>query len=147
LKGRFRGHRPPRRKTKLMFLWLADFIVVTHGVLVAAVTLGAVAAMAGRLRRHPRWERAYYALLVGVIVANVVWGECPLTRWEQDLRNLNAPGSAYRNSFTGHYLWVLPHSVLTWLVPALMGGAFLAAPLWRWADRSRGLTSGLGTLR
>ena len=130
-----------------MFLWIADFMAIIHGALVAAVTLGAVAVMAGLLRRHPRWERAYYALLVGVIVANVVWGECPLTRWEQDLRNLNAPGSAYRNSFTGHYLWVLPQSALTWLVPALMGGAFLAAPLWRWADRSRGLTSGPGTLR
>ena len=70
-----------------------------------------------------------------------------LTRWEQDLRNLNAPGSAYRNSFTGHYLWVLPHSVLTRLVPALMGGAFLAAPLWRWTDRNCGLTSGPGRLR
>ena len=104
-----------------MFLWLADFMAVTHGALVAAVTLGAV--------------------------ANVVWGECPLTRWEQDLRNLNVPGSAYRNSFTGHYLWVLPQSALTWLVQALMGGAFLAAPLWRWADRNRGLTSGPRTLR
>jgi len=130
-----------------MFLWLANIMAVTHGALVAAVTLGAAAAMAGLLRRRPRWERAYYALLVVVIVANIAWGECPLTRWEQDLRNLNAPGSAYRNSFIGHYLWILPHSALTWLVPGLMGGAILAAPLWRWADKRRGRAGGPGTLR
>ncbi len=120
-----------------MFLWLADIMAVTHGALVAAVALGAVAAMAGLLRRRPRWERAYYALLVVVIAANVVWGECPLTRWEQGLRNLDAPGSAYCTSFIGHYLWMLPRSVLAWLGPSLMAGAFLAAPLWRWADRWR----------
>jgi len=122
-----------------MFLWLANFVAVAHGALVAAVALGAVAAMLGLLRRRPRWERAYYALLVVVILANVLWGECPLTRWEQGLRDWNAPGSAYCNSFIGHYLPMLPPRILAWLGPALMAGASLAAPLWRWAARRRRL--------
>lgn len=120
-----------------MFFWLANFVAVAHGAIVAAVALGALAAMGGLLRRRPRWERAYYALLVVVLVANVLWGECPLTRWEQGLRDWNAPGSAYCNSFIGHYLPMLPPRVLAWLGPVLMAGACLAAPLWRWADRRR----------
>lgn len=129
-----------------MFLWLANVVAVTHGLLVAAVALGAAAAMLGLLRCRPRWERAYYALLAVVIAANVLWGECPLTRWEQGLRNLDAPGSAYCDSFIGHYL-PLPHRALAWLGPSLMAGAFLAAPLWRWADRRRCLPGGTGTLQ
>lgn len=118
-----------------MALWLANFVAVTHGAIVATVTLGAVMAMLGLLRRRPIWERAYYALLALVIVANVLWGECPLTRWEQGLRAWNAPGSAYCNSFIGHYLPFLPPRLLAWLGPALIAGALCAAPLWRWADR------------
>lgn len=116
-----------------MFLWLANFVAIFHRALVATVALGAVAAMLGLLRKRPRWERLYYGLLVLVIVANILWGECPLTRWEQGLRNINQPGSAYCNSFIGHYL-PLPPRMLAWLGPALLGGAFLAAPLWRLAD-------------
>jgi len=127
-----------------MFLWLADCVAVAHGALVAAVALGALSAMLGLLRRRPRWERAYYALLIVVLVANVLWGECPLTRWEQDLRNGDMPGSAYRASFIGHYL-PLPPPLLSWLGPALMAGAFLAAPLWRWADRRRAWPGRAGT--
>ncbi len=126
----------------LMLLWLANLIAVVHGALVAAVALGAAAAMLGMLRRRPRWERAYYALLVLVIAANVLWGECPLTRWEQGLRNWNTPGSAYCNSFIGHYLPTLPAETLAWLGPALMAGAFLAGPLWRQADRHRSGAAG-----
>ena len=120
-----------------MLLWLANLLAVVHGAIVASVALGAVAAMLGLLRRRPRWERAYYALLALVIVANVLWGECPLTRWEQGLRNWNAPGTAYCNSFIGHYLPMLPPRTLAWLGPALMAGGILAAPLWRQADRRR----------
>ncbi len=124
-----------------MYLWLADMVAAVHGVIVAAVALGALAAMAGLLRRCPKQERAYYALLVVVILANVLWGECPLTRWEQGLRDWNAPGSAYRDSFIGHYL-PLPPPMLAWLGPGLMAGAFLAAPLWRWADKRQRLADG-----
>lgn len=55
-----------------MLMWLADFVAVVHGAVVASVALGAVAAMLGLLRRRPRWERAYYGLLILVIVANLV---------------------------------------------------------------------------
>lgn len=115
-----------------MFLWLANGVAIIHGALVTTVALGAVAAMLGLLRKHPRWERPYYALLLVVIAANLLWGECPLTRWEQGLRNINQPGSAYCNSFIGHYL-PLPPRILAGLSPALIGGALLAAPLWRLA--------------
>ncbi|MBV9850016.1 MAG: DUF2784 family protein [Armatimonadetes bacterium] len=118
-----------------MLGWLADAVAVVHGLLVLAVLAGALLAMAGLLRRHRVWERAYYGLLAVVIAANVLTGDCPLTRWEQGLRNAYQPGSAYCNSFLGHYLPWLPIWALAWIGPVLMGGALLAAPLWRWADR------------
>ncbi len=118
-----------------MFLWLATLTALLHGLLVGGVVVGAGAAMVGLLRRRPRLERAYYGLLFVVIAANITWGDCPMTVWEQALRNQYAPGSAYRNSFIGHYLFFVPGSVLGWLGPALMLGAILAAPLWRWRDR------------
>ncbi len=120
-----------------MLALIANLIAVVHGAVVAAVALGAVAAMLGMLRRRPRWERAYYALLVVVIAANILWGECPLTRWEQGLREWDTPGSAYCNSFIGHYLPMLPARALAWLGPSLMAGALCAAPLWRLSDRRR----------
>lgn len=123
-----------------MFLWLADIMAAVHGALVAAVVAGAVAAMLGWLRRRPRWERLYYGLLGLVILANVVWGECPLTRWEQRLRNWDRPGSAYHNSFIGHYLTLVPTNLLSWIGPSLIVGALLAAPFWRLADRRRRLS-------
>ncbi len=114
-----------------MFLWLANGMAVVHGALVTVVALGALAAMLGLLRKRPRWEHLYYGLLALVIAANLLWGECPLTRWEQGLRNINRPGSAYCNSFIGHYL-PLPPRMLAWLGPALIGSALIAAPCGVW---------------
>ena len=119
-----------------MFLWLANCVALVHGAVVIVIALGAAAAMLGLLRSRPRWERFYYSLLALVILANLLWGECPLTRWEQGLRNLNAPGSAYCNSFIGHYL-PLSSQLLAWLGPAVIAGALVAAPLWRLADKRR----------
>ncbi len=113
----------------------ADAVALVHAAVVLAVVLGAVLAMTGSLRRRPAWERAYYGLLVAVIAANLLWGDCPLTGMEQGLRAAYRPGTAYCNSFIGHYLPWLPARALAWIGPALMAGAFLAAPLWRWADR------------
>ena len=118
-----------------MLSGLADAVAVVHAAVVLAIVLGAVGAMAGALRRHRVWERAYYGLLLVVIVANLTTGDCPLTRWEQGLRNAARPGSAYCDSFLGHYLPWLPAPVLAWIGPAVMAGALLAGPLWRWADR------------
>ena len=129
-----------------MFLWLATLTALLHGALVGCVVVGALLAMAGLLRRRPRWERAYYGLLAVVVAANLTWGDCPLTVWEQELRNQAAPGSAYRNSFIGHYLFFVPGSVLSWIGPTLMLGAILAAPLWRWRDRRRSPSRPSGTL-
>jgi hypothetical protein len=118
-------------------LWLANLVALTHGALVVFQVISAMAAAAGVLRRHPCWERFYYALVAGIIASDLLIGECILTRWEKALRNRDLPGSAYRGSFIGHYAPWLPPVLLTWLVPALIVVGVLAFPVWRWVDYRR----------
>jgi cytochrome c biogenesis protein CcdA len=120
-----------------MYLLAANLIAIVHGLTVLCVVIGAVMALTGVLRRHRRWEAAYYLLLFLVILSDVWMGECVLTEWEQRLRDLHQPGSAYRGSFIGHYFGFLPRPLHTHIGPALIAGALLAFPLWRLADRIR----------
>jgi hypothetical protein len=118
-----------------MFYWLANLVVVMHALVVASVVTGSLAAIAGLLRRYPRGELAYYALLAGLIASELLLGRCFLTDCEKLLRNRHDPGSAYRGSFIGQYCpWLLP-LVHAGLGKALIAAAFLAAPIWRWVDR------------
>lgn len=123
-----------------MYAWLANLVAVTHGLVVVAVVVGSVAAMAGVLRRHPPWERAFYALLAVVLASEALLGECFLTGWEKTLRHWHEPGSAYRGSFIGHYLPFLPRPVRAWAGVLLITGALLALPFWRLIDRLRSAT-------
>ena len=119
----------------VFLLLLANLVAVIHGLSVAAVVIGSVAAICGALRRYPRWRVAFYALLAGVILSDLLLGECLLTGLEQRLRNLAVPGAAYRSSFIGHYLPWLPHWIHADIGPALVIAALLAYPAWRWRRR------------
>jgi hypothetical protein len=119
----------------MIYLGLASVVALLHGSIVTAVVIGAVAAMGGLLRRHPRWELLYAALLLSLVLSDLLLGDCLLTRVEKDLRNLAVPGSAYRGSFIGHYFPWVPHFVHAYIGPALVGAGLLALPLWRWVER------------
>jgi len=129
-----------------MYLWLANFVTLTHALLVVGQILGGAAAISGLLRRSRSLERIYYALLAGVVASDLLLGECFLTHWEKVLRDWHEPGSAYRGSFIGHYVPGLPPALLAWFIPALIAAAVLAYPFWRWIDaRSRSKATGSGS--
>lgn len=120
-----------------MYAALADLIAVLHGVIFVFVLVSALAALCGRLRRHPRWEAAFYLLAIVIAVFEYGLGGCPLTGWEKSLRDLEEPGSAYPGSFVGHYLPWLNMRLYMRCIVALFAGAFLAFPFWRCVDRRR----------
>ncbi len=96
---------------------LADLIAATHGLLVTSVAVGTVCAVSGQLHKNRLLENAYLVLVVAVIISQIMYGECVLTRWEKAARERSAPGSAYRDSFLAHYLPVFPHFIYVWIGP------------------------------
>ena len=81
---------------------LADAIVVVHLVYVAFVVLGMAAILAGIVRRwawvRNFWFRTVHLLMIAVVVVESLCGIlCPLTDWEDRLRNAsgspNEPGT------------------------------------------------------
>ena len=120
-----------------MYGWLANLVALAHGLVCAFVLISALAAVTGRLRRHRRWERVFYAVLVVVIAADFTPGGCPVTSWENRLRALDRPGSGYRDSFIAHYLPWLPMRLYVPFVTTLVVSALLAFPFWRGWDRWR----------
>jgi hypothetical protein len=98
--------------TMAFYRFLADSIAVVHFAYVAFVVVGTVAILAGAARgwRWVRnfWFRAVHFLMIAVVVIESLCGVlCPLTDWEDRLRELagepNEPGS-----FIGRWI----HSVL-----------------------------------
>jgi hypothetical protein len=96
---------------------LGDLIAATHGLLVTAVAVGTVCSLTGYLSKNRRLENAYLSLVVAVIVSQMMYGDCVLTRWEKAARNRYSPGSAYRESFLAHYLPFFPHLFYVWVGP------------------------------
>jgi hypothetical protein len=114
--------------------WLADAILAAHVAIVAFVVLGTLAILAGGPLGW-RWVRGFgfrlSHLLLMVFIALQAWlGRlCPLTEWEQALRN-RAGQATYDASFIQHWLsrliffdapwwmFVAAYSVLALLIAA-----------------------------
>lgn len=119
-----------------MYLWLAGLTVVFHATLVLTVVIGTGLVVARAWRRVPRfWWWAYAGSMGGMIVSQLLIGDCILTVWEKALRNLDRPGSAYVNSFIGHYLPFLPAPVLRICGPLLIVAAIATLVLETLAQR------------
>lgn len=119
-----------------MYLWLADAILVFHASLVFTVITGTGLVVARAWRRVPKFCWWAYGLAMGgMIISQLLIGNCILTVWEKDLRNLNAPGSAYVNSCIGHYLPWLPPFVLRIFGPLLVVAAAVTLLLDWWVLR------------
>lgn len=122
--ARWRRSVPPsrprqrnRRKAAAIYLLLADALALLHGLIVLFVVGGQALILAGWWRRWawPRrpWFRWVHLGLIGFVVVQTWLGQlCPLTVWENRLRQL-AGEQGYTGSFVAHWL----HKVLYWQAP------------------------------
>ena len=93
---------------RIIYLFAADTILVTHALFVAFVVLGQVAIFVGNwlgwqwIRHY--WFRLAHLLAIAVVVLQSWLGViCPLTIWEKNLR-ANAGDVVYAGSFVSHWL-------------------------------------------
>ena len=130
---------------------LADVILVLHFAYVAFVVGGLAAILLGIGLRwqwvRNFWFRAVHLAMIGIVVLESLCGIlCPLTDWEDRLRELggapNEPGTSFIGRWAHDLLFVdLPASAL---VPyyCLFGLAvaltwILAPPRWPWRKKNR----------
>lgn len=117
---------------------LADVVLALHVAIVAFVVLGEALILFGG-RRQWRWVRnpalrlLHVALMLFVALQAWLGALCPLTLWEQRLREL-AGQAAYRESFIEHWLSRLIFFEAPWwaFVAAYSGFALLVLATWRW---------------
>ena len=86
----------------------ADAILIVHALFVAFVVGGLVLVMTGGLLgwgwvRHRGFRLAHLAAIAIVVLQSWLGMICPLTIWEQQLREL-AGEVAYRESFVAYWL-------------------------------------------
>jgi len=116
-------------------LALADLIVVVHLAYLAFIPLGGF--LAWRWPRIVPWHLA--AIAIGLVSITVGF-DCPLTTWEQTLRD-DAGQRVARGAFVDHYLAgkVFPHGD-AWVVQVAFATAIVvsyAVLIRKWV-RSRG---------
>jgi hypothetical protein len=127
---------------------LADVLVAIHFAIVAFVVLGLLAILIGIAFRRSWarnfWFRLSHLVVIGFIAAQALLGEnCPLTIWEQDLRD-----AAHQNFSGDTFMSRLIHNILFFNVDpdilnfchivfgALVLATFLFAPP-RWPRRRK----------
>lgn len=129
---------------------LADTILALHVGVVVFVVAGLLAILAGGPAgwppvRHRGFRIAHLATIAFVALQAWLGRLCPLTVWEQALRN-RAGQDTYRESFIQHWLSRLLYFDLPWwtFVAAYTAVAALAAfAWWRWPPRRRSRDAGL----
>ncbi len=115
---------------------LADAILVLHVGIVAFVVLGAVAVLIGGLIGWPwvrsfRWRLAHVLLMVFVAAQAWLGALCPLTIWEQALRE-HAGQAVYRESFIAHWLSRVIFFEAPWWAFVAAYSAFAALVVLEW---------------
>ena len=115
---------------------LADAILVLHVGIVAFVVLGAVAILIGglcswRWVRGFRWRLAHVLLMVFIAAQAWLDALCPLTIWEQALRE-HAGQAVYRESFIAHWLSRVIFFEAPWWAFVAAYSAFAALVVMEW---------------
>ncbi len=97
--------------TPVQRLWLAlaDLLLVIHFAFVVFVVAGLVAIWLGWFRGwafvRNFWFRALHLLAIGVVAAESLGRfVCPLTTWEDGLRQMAGGQQRYAGSFIQHWL-------------------------------------------
>jgi hypothetical protein len=115
---------------------LADLLLIGHFCIVAFAVGMVPLAWIGRWQgwrwiRNPWLRRAHLAVMAVIALIALLGQLCPLTIWEQDLRE-RAGQITYEGSFIGHWVGGLLYVDLPlWVFPALYAGWFFLT-LWTW---------------
>ena len=129
---------------------LADSIVIFHFAVVAFVVGGELLVLVGRPLRwswvRNRWFRGLHLAMIGFIAVQAMIGElCPLTLWENELRQ-RAGRPIEQSSFIAHWLHELlfveaEASTLAWCYAGfallVVGSLFLVPVRWRGRRKER----------
>jgi len=129
----------------MSYRFLADLVVVVHGVFIGFVVFGMLLILLGIPLRwrwvRNFWFRTLHFLAIGIVVVQALLGVlCPLTTLENHLRR-QAGEATYPGSFVAHWVHELifydaPPRVFT-ISYCLFGAAVLATlllapPRWPW---------------
>lgn len=92
-----------------MYGLLADAMVCAHVAYVAFVVLGQVAIILAAAFRwewgRNRWFRLSHLLAIAIVAVEAVMGwQCPLTKWEYQLRELAGQGFDGSSTFMGRMM-------------------------------------------
>lgn len=127
----------------LLYLILADAILVTHVLFVCFVVLGLVLVFIGKWRcwqwiHDFRFRIAHLCAIVVVVLQSWLGVICPLTIWEMKLRAL-AGDHVYSGSFIAHWLGELLYYRAPEWVFILLYTAFAALVVasWYWVRPRR----------
>jgi hypothetical protein len=134
----------------MFYRLLADAVVAVHLALVGFIVLGMAAIVLGIALRRP-WVRNFYfravhlAMIAIVVEKSILGTGCPLTDWEDRLRE-KAGETVVQGTFIGRLL----HNILFWHVPqstlniayyvfglAVFLTFVLAPPRWPWKRREQ----------
>ncbi|SDT91225.1 DUF2784 domain-containing protein [Halopseudomonas salegens] len=129
---------------QLLFLWLADFILVVHVLFVLFVVCGLLAIYLGYALQwqwvRNRFFRLAHLVAIAIVVLQAWLGViCPLTGWEMALR-AKAGEAAYSGSFIQHWLQqLLYYSAPDWVFVLLytVFGSLVLASWWLVRPHSR----------
>lgn len=124
--------------TSLIYLVVADTVLLIHALFVAFVVLGLLLILVGGLLHWPwvrnRRFRLAHLVAIGIVVLQSWFSViCPLTQWEMSLRDM-AGDVTYPGSFVAHWLEALlyyraPEWVFI-LVYSLFGAVVVASWFW-----------------
>ena len=95
-------------ESSLIYLFLADALLVVHALIVVFIMVGLLAIYAGKYFvwswvRNP-WFRMLHIAAIGVVVIQSWLGIiCPLTTWEMYFRSLSGE-TVYTGSFIAYWL-------------------------------------------
>lgn len=101
----------------LLYRLLADVIVCVHMIYVLIVGGGLALTFLGswagwRWVRNPWWRLIHLSMILVVVIEAWFGWECPLTRWEKQLRSL-----AGEQTYAGDFLANLVHDALFYEAP------------------------------
>ena len=119
------------------YIWLADIVVAVHVAYVACVVFGLFVFLLDQARGwrwlHNRWVRGIHLAMILVVVArSLVWDNCPLTTWEDQLRDLGKQVDL-EGSRVGAVLHAVIHPPLPmWSFPVIYAlfACLVVATLW-----------------
>jgi hypothetical protein len=115
---------------------LADLVLALHAAIVAFVVVGqGLFLLGGWLRwrwvRHLPTRLAHLLLMLFVALQSWLGVLCPLTVWEQALRQ-RAGQASYNDSFIAHWLSRLIFYDAPWWQFVALYSAFALLVLWTW---------------